>query len=56
MKQDGKIIFEIDSDAKKNIEFCATNNFEDANKEFIVEIPVTKGSSVTSQLKNSIHI
>jgi hypothetical protein len=54
--QDGKVVFEIDGEADKELEFCALDNFENANIEFLVEIPLKKNSSLSNQLVNNINI
>ena len=56
IKYDGKVIFEIDGAGNKDIEFCALDNFDNANQEFLVEIPLKKNFSLSNQLVNNINI
>ena len=53
LKYNGKLVFEINEgggNKKKDIEFIPVNNFNNPNKEYIVEIPLKKNSTVINQV------
>ena len=59
LKYNGKTVFEVNDDRaskKKEIEFIPVNNFSNPNKEYIVEIPLKKNTTVINQLQNSINM